>query len=487
MRHRSGILCFALLTLLVVLIAALPAFAEPFTLNLTVNEGGTASYVDQHYGTPEYCYTSCTSYETQLSGVDVSLWPDAVNGIDSKGNYDGVFTSWSGCSYLNQNVCYVRASSTGTVNVTANFEKVYGTPTHVSVTVNGNGSGYIEDDSGLNIIQCGEGYTACSATINSGAESYVGLSGPGLAQTGSVLSWSGCPSVDQYGNCLIPAGQTANVTATFNLETFTVTPSASANGNMSPNTPQTVNYNGTTSFTVTPNSKYYVSSVTGCGGTLSGNTYYTTGPITSDCTVSATFALDPVVTPSAGSNGSISPNTAQSVTPNGTTSFTVTPNSGYGIESVTGCGGTVSGNTYTTGPITSNCTVSATFASLTTFDTVTSSAGANGSVSPTSAYVYPGDNFALTITPLSGYKLTKLTDNGTDVTSGGNITWNGSADDYTYTISGITSNHTLQATFGPGTPGQIAQGPALSILGSIFLAVAALGMILWIRRKKVNA
>ena len=298
--------------------------------------------------------------------------------------------------------------------------------------------------------------------------------------------WTGCPNVVSSGSCTgtnwgeaccqIPAGQNANITATF--VSYVVTPSAGANGGISPNTPQMVAPNGATSFTVTPNSGYYTASVTGCGGTLSGSTY-TTGPITSSCTVSATFAPDFVVTPSAGANGSISPNADQLVALNGTTSFTVTPNYGYAISSITGCSGALSGNTYTTGPITSDCTVSAIFSALPSY-TITSSAGANGSVSPTSATVYSGYNFTLTITPSSAYQLTKLTDNGTDVTS--NAYWNATA--YTYTISGVMSNHTILATFGPGVPG--FQAPALSILAGIFLAATALGVILWVRRK-VNA
>ncbi|WP_413815480.1 hypothetical protein [Desulfobotulus sp.] len=39
---------------------------------------------------------------------------------------------------------------------------------------------------------------------------------------------------------------------------------------MSPNTSQTVNHGSTTTFTVTPNTGYGISSVTGCGGTLNG-------------------------------------------------------------------------------------------------------------------------------------------------------------------------------------------------------------------------
>ncbi|MBL4585187.1 MAG: Ig-like domain-containing protein, partial [Pseudomonadales bacterium] len=51
--------------------------------------------------------------------------------------------------------------------------------------------------------------------------------------------------------------------------------------------------------------------------------------------------------------------------PDNTTSFTVTPNGGYNIANVTGCAGSLSGNTYTTGAINAACTVSATFADTT--------------------------------------------------------------------------------------------------------------------------
>jgi len=65
------------------------------------------------------------------------------------------------------------------------------------------------------------------------------------------------------------------------------------------------------------------------------------------------------VSTNAGANGNISP-ASQTVAQGNTTSFTVTPNSGY-TASASGCGGSLSGSTYTTGIITASCTVSATF------------------------------------------------------------------------------------------------------------------------------
>ncbi len=78
--------------------------------------------------------------------------------------------------------------------------------------------------------------------------------------------------------------------------TYEVTPSAGANGSISPATPQTVNSGGTAAFTVTPAAGYTASVGGTCGGSLVGTTY-TTGAITANCTVSATFACKKLATP----------------------------------------------------------------------------------------------------------------------------------------------------------------------------------------------
>jgi Divergent InlB B-repeat domain len=221
---------------------------------------------------------------------------------------------------------------------------------------------------------------------------------------------------------------------TFNLATYAVTPSAGANGSITPNTGQTVNHGATAMFTVTPNVGYTASVGGTCGGSLVGNTY-TTNAITGNCTVSATF--NPVtftVTPSAGANGSITPNTAQTVASGGTTMFTVTPNAGY-TASVTGtCGGSLVGNTYTTNTITGNCTVDATF-TLNTY-AVTPSAGANGSITPNTVQtVNHGATTMFTVTPNVGYT----------ASVGG--TCGGSLVGTTYTTNAITAACTVTATF----------------------------------------
>lgn len=67
------------------------------------------------------------------------------------------------------------------------------------------------------------------------------------------------------------------------------------------------------------------------------------------------------VSTSAGIGGNINP-TSATVNHGNTTSFTVKSDAGYVIADVVGCGGSLSGNIYTTGAITAACAVDATFA-----------------------------------------------------------------------------------------------------------------------------
>ncbi|NOX75116.1 MAG: integrin [Gammaproteobacteria bacterium] len=74
-----------------------------------------------------------------------------------------------------------------------------------------------------------------------------------------------------------------------NVDRYTVSTTASLGGGIGP-VSATVDRNANTSFVITPDANYGIASVTGCGGTLSDdNTTYTTGPITEDCTVDASF------------------------------------------------------------------------------------------------------------------------------------------------------------------------------------------------------
>ncbi len=314
-------------------------------------------------------------------------------------------------------------------------------------------------------------------------------------------------AVTSYSFSNVTANHT--ISASFAINTYTVAPLAGANGTISPNTAQTVNYNGTISFIITPKAGY--SAVMGgtCGGTLNGDIYMT-NPVTANCTVTASFSLNAytitasagpngsispsgsvivnysasqkfmiapdlgyhvvavvvdgvsvgavtsysfsnvtanhtisasfaintyTVKPSAGANGTISPNTVQTVNYNGTTSFIITPKAGYSAVMGGTCGGTLNVDTYTTNPVTANCTVTASF-SINTY-TITASAGPNGSISPSgSVIVNYGTDKTFNITPNATHAIADVL---VDNVSQGPIK--------SYTFKDVTANHTIVATF----------------------------------------
>jgi len=225
----------------------------------------------------------------------------------------------------------------------------------------------------LTISNSGTDTLIYTATVN---ESWISLTGSpvtvGPNSSGAIsvgVNISGLSAATYNGEITITADSGARevipvrlvITAPL-LASFTVTPSAGANGSINPSTPQTVNYNGTASFTVTPNTDYQIASVTGCSGTLSGNTY-TTGPITADCAVTATFEINTyTITASAGSNGSINPSGAVSVNYGANQSFSITPSANYQVADVQVDGssvGAVAG--YTFNNVMANHTIGATF------------------------------------------------------------------------------------------------------------------------------
>ena len=72
-------------------------------------------------------------------------------------------------------------------------------------------------------------------------------------------------------------------------QTFKVTPLNTAHGTIAPASQQIVEINKTASFVVTPDNGYTLISVTGCGGTLTGNSYVT-APVSADCDITTTFS-----------------------------------------------------------------------------------------------------------------------------------------------------------------------------------------------------
>ena len=142
-----------------------------------------------------------------------------------------------------------------------------------------------------------------------------------------------------------------HITAVFVLNTYIITPTAGAGGNISPTTPQTVIHGSNITFTIAPDPNYHIADVGIDGVAVGALTSYTFENVTTTHTISAAFALDTfVITPTAGLGGRITPSTPQTVTHSGTQAFTITPDTGYRVADVLVDGssvGAVSAYTFT--------------------------------------------------------------------------------------------------------------------------------------------
>lgn len=208
------------------------------------------------------------------------------------------------------------------------------------------------------VVTAGSGtFTPESAAVTSGQSSRFVLTPAAGFVLDAVTGCGGTLTGQTYQTAAVTAACT--VSATFKPLQYNLTATAGMGGRISPAT-LLVSHGQSASFNLTPDTDYTVAQVTGCGGTLTGNSYQISA-VTSGCAVSATFIKSFInVTTTAGAGGSMSPASVRAAT-GATQQFILTPNAGYEITSVSGCNGTLQGNTYTTAALTQDCTVTASF------------------------------------------------------------------------------------------------------------------------------
>lgn len=144
---------------------------------------------------------------------------------------------------------------------------------------------------------------------------------------------------------------------------FVVSAAWDGGGTLTPSI-QTVVENTNATLTVAADPGYQLNEISGCAGNLSGD-IYTTGKITSACTVSAAFDLQRfTVTAGAGTGGTITPEQA-ALAFGEALSLTVAADSGFRIVEVSGCGGSLDGNTFIINGISADCAVDASFSPVT--------------------------------------------------------------------------------------------------------------------------
>jgi hypothetical protein len=186
-----------------------------------------------------------------------------------------------------------------------------------------------------------------------------------------------------------------------------VSASSGVNGSITPTGNQVVQFGTVLAYTLSPNTNYAGSVNSTCGGSLSGNTF-TTNPITANCSVQAVFTqVVFAVQPNVGANGTITPNSTQMVNINTTRSFTVTPNANYTATVSGTCGGALVGTTYTTAPITANCSFTVLFNPM--MFMVTPGAIGGGTITPSMpVQVAFGNTAVFGVVPDAGYQVSML-------------------------------------------------------------------------------
>ncbi len=152
------------------------------------------------------------------------------------------------------------------------------------------------------------------------------------------------------------------------IQTYTITASAGTGGSISPSGQVSVQQGATQTFTITPNTGYRIADVTVDGVSQGPITSYTFSAVSTSHTIAASFTLIAssqvryTVTTAIGigsGHGTINP-TTRTVISGSTAVFTVSPDSGY-TATASGCGGSLTNNTFTTGTVNAACTVTVNF------------------------------------------------------------------------------------------------------------------------------
>ncbi len=235
------------------------------------------------------------------------------------------------------------------------------------------------------------------------------------------------------------SGVSANhtISATFDLLTFSVTPSAGSGGSINPAAEVILNCAQSQTVTITPADCQEVADVLVDGLSVGPVTTYTFTNLLADHTINATFQpIQYTISTTSGDSGAIVPGGNVTLNCGDQQVFNIIPDLCHSVADVLVDGVSVGAVTsYDFSNVRANHTLAATFA-IDSF-TVVASAGQGGDISPDLTTVANcGTNVAFTITPHACYSIADvLVDN---VSIGA---------EPTYTLTNIQANHTISATF----------------------------------------
>lgn len=254
--------------------------------------------------------------------------------------------------------------------------------------------------------------------------------------------WTGYgATTDNPYNFNMP-GENVSFTANFTIKTYSITATAGANGSLSPAGVTTVNHGSSQTYTITPDVGYQVQRVMVNGVNQGALTSYTFSNVTSSQTISAEFTpVTYTITASADTGGTISPSGNVIVAHGANQTFNITPIEGYDIADVLVDGSSVGAlASYTFNSVNTGHTIAASFAKKTY--TITATAGANGSITPSGAQsVDHGSSITFTILPSGGYHIASVEVDGISV-----------GVPSSYTFNSVSAGHTIHAEFALTPP-----------------------------------
>jgi len=287
----------------------------------------------------------------------------------------------------------------------------------------------------LHSISAGQsGSATCKVTID--ANTAIGTT---IVNTATMTCTEVAPVVD---------------TASFTIQA-TITPQVGTFGRIAPNVPTLVSLNGHLDFTATPNTGYVVDTWTVDNVAVqSGGVGYTLAAITANHTVKVTFARAFAITLSASANGTIAPDSPQSVISGKSLLCTASPATGYIVDRwyVDNISRQVGNTSFTLLNVTAPHVVKVTFKLLTY--TLTPSAGIGGTISPLVVPpVTPGADVTFTARPSSSYVVDRWYVDNNAVQIGNTQ----------YKITNVSANHTIKVTFLRG----ILVLPLISLHGKL--------------------
>ncbi|GHT43777.1 hypothetical protein AGMMS49965_18270 [Bacteroidia bacterium] len=412
--------------------------------------GGSQSYsISSVSGATSYTWTLPSGWSGSSTGTSISATP-------------GSSASSGTITVKANNSC--GSSSTRSLSVTVNTQSV--APTSISGTstiVSGNSTTLSVSGGSLGTGATWKWYRGSCDGIAVGTGSNITVS-PTSTTTYYVRAEGACNTTSCASKTVVIDDVTLDVSA--DSYNFTASGGTSSDITIASNQSWTIsddaswlttsktNGSGNSTFTMTAQANTSNSSRTAIVTLTGGTSGITTVSVTQDPVPTHT------ITASAGSGGSISPSGQVQVTSGDNQRFTFAPSSScYEINQVLVDGAadaTAKANgSYTFSNVTAPHTISVSFTQKSY--SITASAGTGGSISPSgTANVTCGDSKSYTITPNSGYQISQVLVDGSDV---GAVS--------SYTFPNVTAEHTISASFTQIPPATYTITATASSGGSI--------------------